>query len=323
MQTIRGRIIAIFIVCMIFICALSALYWWSVATIRSRLHVSEQFEDLLNDILEARRYEKNFLFLRDYDSLKENIYYLNQVDKLTQQLAQDITRLFGKNAFKYFDDSVKNYQNIMLSFAQPENRSSPDEKGEEVRRLGKIVADFTNDLLMYKRKRIHDVLTVTLSLPFGFLGVSLLLLMVVTHLISSKVLQPLALMRQTTGKIAAGDFSPIEYEGNGEDEISQLLAAFNRMAGELESRQEQLVQSRKIAAIGTFTAGIAHELNNPINNIYLTAETLLEEYEDLSPPEGKELVLDVLNQAERASEIVRNLLDFSRSERPAYTALNI
>lgn len=323
MQTIRGRIIAIFIVCMIVICTLSVLYWWSVATIRTKLRVSEQFEDLLNDILEARRYEKNFLFYRDYDSLNENIYYLNQVDKLTQQLAPDIIRLFGRNAFDYFDASVKNYKNIMLAFAQPDNRASPEEKGEEVRRLGKAVADFTNDLLMYKRKRIQDVLTVTLTLPFGFLGISLLLLMVVTHLISSKVLKPLALMRQTTGKIAAGDFSPIDYEGSGEDEISQLLAAFNRMAGELESRQEQLVQSRKIAAIGTFTAGIAHELNNPINNIYLTAETLLEEYEDLSPPEGKELVLDVLNQAERASEIVRNLLDFSRSERPAYTVLNI
>jgi two-component system NtrC family sensor kinase len=130
-------------------------------------------------------------------------------------------------------------------------------------------------------------------------------------------------MRQTTGRIAAGDFSPITYEGNGEDEISQLLGAFNRMAGELESRQDQLVQSRKIAAIGTFTAGIAHELNNPINNIYLTAETLLEDYEDLSPPEGKELVLDVLNQAERAGEIVRNLLDFSRKEMPSYASLKI
>jgi len=323
MQTIRGRIIAIFIVCMISICALAALYWWSVETIRAKLHVSEQFEDLLNDILEARRYEKNFLFFKDYDSLNENIFYLNQVDTLTQQLANDITRLFGREAFAYFDASVKDYKNTMLAFTQPDTRVTPEEKGEEVRRLGKTVADFTNDLLMFKRKRIQDVLTVTLSLPFGFLGISLLLLTVVTHLVSSKVLKPLALMQQTTGKIAAGDFSPIEYGGVGEDEISQLLAAFNRMAAELESRQEQLVQSRKIAAIGTFTAGIAHELNNPINNIYLTAETLLEEYEDLSPPEGKELVLDVLSQAERASEIVRNLLDFSRSERPAHTLLNI
>ncbi len=323
MQTIRGRIIAIFIVCLIFICSLSGFYWWSVVSIREKLHISEQFEDLLNNILEVRRYEKNFLFYRDYDSLNENIYYLNQVEELAQQLSQDITRVFGKKAFDYFDESLKNYKKMMVAFADPESRVSTDEKAEAVRRVGKEVVDFTYDLLKSKRRRIHDALTVTLSLPFGFFGIFILLLMVVTHLLSSKVFKPLALMRQTTGKIAAGDFSRISYEGNGEDEISQLLGAFNRMAGELESRQDQLVQSRKIAAIGTFTAGIAHELNNPINNIYLTAETLLEEYEDLSPPEGKELVLDVLNQAERAGEIVRNLLDFSRNEMPSFAILGI
>jgi two-component system NtrC family sensor kinase len=323
MQTIRGRIIAIFIVCLTFICALSGLYWWGVVSIREKLHVSEQFEDLLNNILEARRYEKNFLFYRDYDSLNENIHYLNEVEELAQQLSQDITRVFGKNAFDYFDTTLKSYKKVMAAFVERGAQVSPEDKAEEVRRLGKAVVDFTYDLLQYKRKRIHDALTVTLTLPFGFFGVVVLLLMIVTHLISTKVLKPLALMRQTTGRIAAGDFSPITYEGNGEDEISQLLGAFNRMAGELESRQDQLVQSRKIAAIGTFTAGIAHELNNPINNIYLTAETLLEDYEDLSPPEGKELVLDVLNQAERAGEIVRNLLDFSRKEMPSYASLKI
>jgi signal transduction histidine kinase len=95
------------------------------------------------------------------------------------------------------------------------------------------------------------------------------------------------------------------------------------MAGELESKQEQLVQSRKIAAIGTFTAGIAHELNNPINNIYLTAESLLEDYGTLSESEGKELLSDVLSQAERAGDIIKNLLDFSRNEMPSFEDLDI
>jgi two-component system, NtrC family, sensor kinase len=321
--TIRGRIIAIFIVCLTLICALSVFYWWSVVSIREKLRTSEQFEDLFNNILEVRRYEKNFLFFRDYDSLQENLLHLHKVDDLAQQLAQDITRVFGDKAFDYFVRSIKSYQLLMDTFQNQKGLMPTEAQGEELRRQGKAIVDFTNDLLMTKRKRIHDALTVTLSLPFGFFGVFAVLLAVVIHLISTKVLKPLTLMRQTTGKIAAGDFSPIEYRENGGDEISQLLGAFNRMAGELESRQEQLVQSRKIAAIGTFTAGIAHELNNPINNIYLTAETLLEDYETLSPPEGKELVLDVLNQAERAGEIVRNLLDFSRSQTPSFTTLNL
>jgi len=95
------------------------------------------------------------------------------------------------------------------------------------------------------------------------------------------------------------------------------------MAEELETQQEALVQSRKIAAIGTFSAGIAHELNNPLNNIYLSAETLLDECGDKLDPEDKELILDILNQADRAGEIVRNLLDFSRKDKPSFEELSV
>ncbi|MFZ3045968.1 MAG: ATP-binding protein, partial [Desulfatirhabdiaceae bacterium] len=68
---------------------------------------------------------------------------------------------------------------------------------------------------------------------------------------------------------------------------------------------------------------IAHELNNPINNIHLTAETILEDYDSVPPAEGKELIGDILSQAERAGDIIKNLLDFSRSEMPVFTELNI
>jgi len=64
-------------------------------------------------------------------------------------------------------------------------------------------------------------------------------------------------------------------------------------------------------------------LNNPINNIYLTAESLLEDYGTLSESEGKELLSDVLSQAERAGDIIKNLLDFSRNEMPSFADLDI
>ena len=147
--------------------------------------------------------------------------------------------------------------------------------------------------------------------------------MLIAQLLSNRILNPLALIRRTIDRVALGDLSPIDFKENSKDEISRLINAFNHMAGELENKQEQLVQSRKIAAIGTFTAGIAHELNNPINNIYLTAETIMENYGDLPESEGKELVSDILNQAERAGEIIKNLLDFSRSELPTFTNLDI
>jgi len=95
------------------------------------------------------------------------------------------------------------------------------------------------------------------------------------------------------------------------------------MIHELELHQEQLVQSRKIDAVGTLTSGIAHELNNPINNIVLTAEALKEDFQELEPEEAQGLIQDILMQAERASEIVKGLLDFSRSEHPEFEPLAI
>jgi len=72
------------------------------------------------------------------------------------------------------------------------------------------------------------------------------------------------------------------------------------------------VQSHKLSAVGTLTSGVAHELNNPINNITLTAEMLKEDYRTLGDGERLEMVNDLVEQAARAQKIVRNLLDFAR-----------
>ncbi len=130
-------------------------------------------------------------------------------------------------------------------------------------------------------------------------------------------------MQQAMEKIAGGDFTPIREVEHRSEEFLPLFRAFNRMIRELEERQEQLVQARKISAIGTFTSGIAHELNNPVNNIVLTAEAFQEDFEQLDHDEALGMIQDILAQADRASEIVKNLLDFSRSERPEMVSVSV
>ena len=322
-STIRGRIIAVFSVFLVFVCALTIFYWWSVVSIRGRFLIIEKFEDLLNNILEARRYEKNFFFYHDADSLNENLVYVRKVSAIADELSQEITRVAGREAYVKFIGDLEHYSTMMEMFLPDSGKDGTRIQPENVRAAGKAIVDFAVNLLKLKRARIHHALTYTAILPFAFLGIFVLLLVLLANLLQRKVLKPLVLIHQTIGRVAEGDFRPIPHEESSRDEISRLMDAFNRMASELDTKQDQLVQSRKIAAIGTFTAGIAHELNNPINNIYLTAETLLEDHQNMSPPECKELILDVLNQAERAGEIVKNLLDFSRNERPSFVPLNI
>jgi two-component system NtrC family sensor kinase len=135
--------------------------------------------------------------------------------------------------------------------------------------------------------------------------------------------RPMMQMQQAMERITHGDFTSLpEPEGRSEEFIS-LFHAFNRMIKELEEHQEELLQSRKIAAIGTLTSGIAHELNNPINNIVLTAEALKEDFGEIDEAEAQGFIHDIIVQAERASDIVKGLLDFSRSERPELEPISI
>jgi signal transduction histidine kinase len=86
----------------------------------------------------------------------------------------------------------------------------------------------------------------------------------------------------------------------------------NTMMFQLAHRQDLLVRAHKLKAVGTLTAGIAHELNNPINNLMLTAATLEEDYPDLKEEDRLDMVRDLVSESERAQRIVRNLLDFAR-----------
>jgi len=323
LNTIRGRIVAVFVACLAFVVILTVFYYWSISSIEKRLAIAENFEDLFNDILEIRRYEKNFLFYRDRDSLNQNIFYIGETKELTAKLAADIAKVIGDEQLGKFSSDLDSYKGMMAESQDRMERQASQIEVEKIRAKGKELVDFSQNLLRIKRERIHRALTRTLSIPIAFAGSLVLLIVLIFQLVVRNILKPLALIQRTTEDVARGNYTPIPYEERRRDEISELIAAFNKMSGEIESRQEEVVQSRKIAAIGTFTSGIAHELNNPINNIYLTAETLLEEYTNLSDAETNELILDVLNQADRAADIVKNLLDFSRNERPSSTDLSI
>jgi signal transduction histidine kinase/ActR/RegA family two-component response regulator/putative methionine-R-sulfoxide reductase with GAF domain len=81
----------------------------------------------------------------------------------------------------------------------------------------------------------------------------------------------------------------------------------------LRATKIQLVQSEKLAAIGELVAGVAHELNNPLTTITLSAELLLQQ------SVNEQDIYDlgkIVSESQRAAKIVKSLLDFSRQHAP-------
>jgi len=102
LKTIRARILVMSAISLIFVCSLGIHYWWWMKTVQDKLFLSEQFEDLFNDILEIRRYEKNFLLYSDARSLQESHDYLQRAEQIIQTLRPDIQRVMGEEALKSF-----------------------------------------------------------------------------------------------------------------------------------------------------------------------------------------------------------------------------
>jgi len=311
------------VVCLAFIGVLHVLYYHYIFSLQGKMELIQKFDDFRDNILEMRRYEKNFIYFKDIASLNETIFYFFKIEDFSRELSKDVERVVGDDKFMEFQVDLKGYKTILDENMELVKTDKDELNVERIRTKGKKMVDFANELIMTKRQRIQKDIHRIMIIPLTFIVSFIVFMILILQLISKGILKPVALMQKATEEAAKGTFRPIVYESGREDEVTHLIETFNEMAKQLETKQEQLLQSRKMASIGTFTSGIAHELNNPLNNISLTAESLMEDFTEMTKEEASEMMMEILAQADRASQVVKNLLEFSRTERPVLLELSI
>ncbi len=326
---IRRKIILAFLFCFLSVLVFAILSFQIHREIGYRLRLVEVADDLNNNILEVRRFEKNFFLHKDYNSLIQAMDYADRVEALYLRNESHILRLTKDAKGSPFLDIVSRYKETLKKIQSDLKQNAGAEpsdfadREESLRTIGQNLLETAGAWAKTDRARIERLFQWALLLFMISMLFFCALGVFVALYISRLLTRPLIQMQQAMEKIAKGDFTPIPDDVSHSEEFIPLFMAFNRMIHELEERQEQLIQARKISAIGTFTSGIAHELNNPVNNIVLTAEALKEDFHQVDAEEALGMIQDILVQSERASEIIKNLLDFSRSERPEVVSISI
>lgn len=312
------------------IIGVGAVYLFMAATIMGSYYFMRQLErkvSILEDVskleesvLEVRRFEKNYFLYHDSQSLRTVDYHLARVKQLLDRNVGIIQTLTSKAATEEFRRDLGEYERLIaecsdlanrdLCFASPEARS---QRKADIRKTGTRIADFAYGIAQRKRTSIKGILQTTVKLLILGLAVVGVGLGAVGGFLFTKVMRPLKLLEESTNKIARGEFEPIE-NLPPEREIRDMYNSFNRMAVRLKEREGQLVQSKKLASLGTMLAGVAHEINNPLSNISSSCEILLEELDEADREFQRMLLRKVLEQVEKARNIVLNLLEFSRSK---------
>lgn len=152
---------------------------------------------------------------------------------------------------------------------------------------------------------------------------------------------PLRAIAKGCTRIADGDIGHrLPPVSPWQDEFADLVAGVNCMADrfqqaeedlqyKVQERSEQLVRSQRLVNVGVLAAGVAHEVNNPLNAISVAAESLemrLDELLELQSPDEKEImerVAMIRRESRRCGDITARLLNFSRGEKSGWVHSNI
>jgi nitrogen-specific signal transduction histidine kinase len=133
--------------------------------------------------------------------------------------------------------------------------------------------------------------------------------------------------REVTDTLLAGTFAVTvtaligDEGGAGLVVVARDISRQSKLEAERTELRDRLTQSEKLAALGQFVAGIAHELNNPLQGVLGHLE-LLRTTGDLPSKLRKDVQL-IYREADRAAKIVRNLLVFAGSRRLSRRRLNL
>jgi len=280
-------------------------------------------------ILQARRQEKNFMtfgnkkltkgertYKDKFESAIKDLYRFGSSDASLKEKIKIYQNLFRQFVTNYRETDIlvnelinggKQIQNLATNISRKSSRESDD-----------AISKIENLIKSARVWHILIILLIIVTIGFGLL---------LSSYIANLFYRPMESLARAMKKAQYGKLSA-RADIFREDEVGALAKGFNSMMDEIEKSdkkiktlQTQLIRSERLASLGEISAGIAHEINNPLAGILIYSNLLLEDIKDATPE--KENLKRIIEQANRCKSIVKGLLDFSRQTEPKIEIISI
>jgi signal transduction histidine kinase len=292
-----------------FIILIGLFAFQNLNLVLTKLRFVEIADDLNASFLEMRLAEKNYFLYRDGQALIEIQEKIGAAERILQGEQNDIIPAIGETDLKRLESLLRVYA-ATIAAVRSDGPPRADQE-ERIRGAGRKLKEYADSITRLERNRVNEIIQSAKRILIFSFWVILVAALLLGHFISQKIVRSLREIEKLAHSLSAGNFNRIEgFRSN--DELGSVITAINSMSEELSHREEQIIQSKKLASLGILTAGVAHEITNPLNNISMIAQTYDELYAQLPDRDRLDLMGKVDAETERIRKIVKNLLDFSK-----------
>jgi signal transduction histidine kinase len=316
-HSIRHKITFGYYTIVFIIVGLSLFTLMELRFLEKKIVFGDVISEFFDVTLEVRRFEKNYFLYREKDDFQENMKYITRAREILETNLEGFILIAGPEKIGRLRTDLAGYQELVekysLSLKENLRKGGMQNAITEaaIRKRGKDIITIAEYISRTERRYLQRTISNSQTILFVSILVLSLLVIVVGQVLSRMVVRPLKLLQKDMESIAEGRFETIRIDSK-DREIVSLTNAFSKMLKELELRQRHLIQSGKLASLGTLLSGVAHELNNPLSNISTSCQILTEEIGESDMEYKRELLGQIDEQTDRARNIVRSLLEFSR-----------
>lgn len=154
----------------------------------------------------------------------------------------------------------------------------------------------------------------------GFILASLVISFLIYHFVRRTIIKPLGLLERAAESIGKGDYHT-EISIQTKDEIADLGKALSKMQLEIRESTNKQIESEKMVALGQLSAGIAHEIRNPLFAVRNDLDYLKRHFHDNN--HQLEIYKEMEEGIDRISRTVKAVLDYSKPHKPEFSRHHI